>query len=292
MELLIQLLVNGCVYAGIYSVLAIGFGILYRALKFFYVAYGASFVATLYFIIFLNKYSFSFISEIFLSLIFSIFLGFLFEILIYRNLDKRKVSSILLFIASLGLYIIVVNLISMFFGNNIQIINQSINNTSFTLGKIIITKIQIIQFITSWLITIIFWLLIRKNTFIKSLWVIGDNPDLVKILGLPYSKIRIFIFCISSLFSGIGAILIALDIGIHPYLGMHIILTSAVAVIIGGIDFYWGWIIGSLLISFLHTLSIWKFSPKWNDLITFSILIIVLLYRPYGILTSEKRLEE
>ena len=86
--------------------------------------------------------------------------------------------------------------------------------------------------------------------------------------------------------------LTALDIGMDPHVGMPALLTSAVAVIIGGIDSYWGWVLGALMIAELQSLVVWKVSSQWTPLLTFALLIIMLLTRPQGILGTKKRLEE
>lgn len=75
-------------------------------------------------------------------------------------------------------------------------------------------------------------------------------------------------------------------------MGFPALLTSVVAVIIGGIDRLSGWILGSFTIALIQSLVIWKFSANWAPLATFLILILILLLRPQGIIGTKKRIEE
>ena len=135
-------------------------------------------------------------------------------------------------------------------------------------------------------------LTVKKARLIKALWAMGDEPDLVRVLGLPFYLLRALVFIISSFFAGTASILTALDVGMDPHVGMGALLTGAVAVMVGGVEKFAGWIVGAFTLAILQSLAVWKFSARWIDLVTFSLLIITLLTRPQGIMGTRKRLEE
>lgn len=292
MSLLLQLLLNAIVNASIYALLAIGFGIVYRSMRFFHIAFGAVYVIAFY-------ASFACISMLELSIYISIvggvisgaFAGVVMDKAVYLPLVRREASSEILFISSLGLYILIVNLTALLFGNEVKIISKGIS-PSFAFGSLVITKMQAIQFVTGWIAVILFWFFIRKNTFMKGIWAMGENPNLVISLGLPYELMRSVVFAFSSVFAGIAAVLVGLDVGQDPNVGMQALLIAAVVVIVGGVDTFWGWIGGALMLAVLQSLSVWQFSARWNDLITFGILILTLLFRPQGLFSPKKRKEE
>ena len=80
--------------------------------------------------------------------------------------------------------------------------------------------------------------------------------------------------------------------GMDPHVGMHYLLLGSVAVFFGGVDRYWAWGAGAMLLAALQSLAVWKFSAQWTDLVTFGVLIFVLLFRPQGLFGLRKRLEE
>jgi branched-chain amino acid transport system permease protein len=292
MTLLFQLLLNALVNAAIYSLLAVGFGLVYRSMRFFYIAYGAVYVTASYTVIALmENMGMSYHSVLIAGIMVGVLAGIAMDKAVYLPLEKRGASTGVLFIASLGLYILVINIIALIFGNEVKIISKGIE-PSFSFGSFVITRIQGIQFLTGWIFIIAFWLIIRKNTFMKGIWAMGENPALVKVLGLPYKRMRNAVFMLSSLFAGTASVLTALDVGIDPHVGMSALLTGAVAVLVGGVDMFWGWIAGAFILSILQSIAVWQFSARWNDLITFGMLIAVLLFRPQGLFSPKKRREE
>ena len=60
----------------------------------------------------------------------------------------------------------------------------------------------------------------------------------------------------------------------------------------GGTDRFLGWVLGGFVLAILHSVVLWKLSAQWMDLATFGVLIVILLFRPRGILGLRRRLEE
>jgi len=292
MILLLQLLANGLVNAGIYALLAIGFGIVNRTTRIFHITYGGFYTLSAYFLYtFLRILKLPLFVCIPLVLIILSILGILMEKGVYRPLYKRSAGSGVFLIASLGIYIIIENLIALIFGNEVKILSKGIE-PSYSLAGVVLTRIQIIQFIVSLVLIITFYILVKRVKIIKALWAMGDEPELLRALGLPLFKLRELVFIISSVFVGVASMLTALDVGMDPHVGLSTLLTAAVAVIVGGIDSYLGWIAGSFILAELQSLVIWRTSARWAPLVTFVLLIFILLTRPQGVLGTKKRLEE
>jgi len=292
MTLLLQLLLNAIVNASIYSLLAVGFGLVYRSMRFFHIAFGAVYIIASYAVIAgLAISGFPLIFAIAAGVLVGALSGVVMDKTVYLPLERTGATPNILFIASLGIYILIVNLIALFFGNEVRILLRGIE-PSLSIGSFIITRMQIVQFLVGWVIIILFWFIIRKNTFMKGIWALGETPTLVRVLGLPYGLMRTVVFALSSAFAGTASLLIALDVGIDPHVGMQALLTGAVAVIVGGVDVYWGWIGGAIILAVVQSMAVWQFSSRWNDLVTFGILIVVLLFRPQGLFSPRKRREE
>lgn len=290
--LLLQLIINGLVNASIYSLIATGFGIVYRSTKIFHIVYAGFYTLSGYFF-----YTFFKILglPLYISLLFTIIIisicGFLIEKTVYLPFYKRNSSQSVILIASLGIYIIIENFIALIFGNEIKVIFSGVY-PGFSFWGIILTKFQIVQLFTGIIIILIFYILIRKVRIIKMLWAMGDEPELIISLGLPFYRLREIVFIVSSVFVCIASILTAIDTGIDPRSGFPALLIAVVSVIFGGYDSFPGWILGSLILAELNSLVIWKFSANWSPLVNFLILILILLTRPQGIMGTRKRFEE
>jgi branched-chain amino acid transport system permease protein len=298
--MLIQLLVNGLIAGSVYALVALGFSLIYRSTKIFHIAHACVYTAAAYFLyLFHIQAHMGLVVSIVLSLICTGILGILMEITVYHPLFKEEASSSVMLISSIGIMTIVINTIAMLWGNETKIIVSGISevkkfNNPFAsvespFKEIILTVPQLYQFGIS-ILTILLVLAVLKYTkFGKKVNAICDNDRLVEIFGISLTRYRVMIFFIGSLMAGLGSVLFAVDVGMDPYVGMPILLIAAVAVIVGGVGYFFGAVLGGFLMGFAKALVVWKMSAKWENMIVFILLILFLLLRPEGILSRSKR---
>jgi branched-chain amino acid transport system permease protein len=246
-------------------------------------------IAPYSFITFNTTLGLGFALSVFLALLVTVLVGVLIEIVIYQPLEKRNSHANVVLISSIGVMIVIINLIALFYGNETKIINRELSG-SVTFGDIIITHNQLIQFFVS-ITTIAVFLVVLKFTKTGiTTRALRDNPTLCKIFALNVPKLRIGLFAVSSLFAGIGGFVVAYDVGTDPYVGMPILLNAVVALIIGGIGKFYTPVIGGFFIATLQSLAIWQFSAHWTEAVTFVVLIVFLIFRPQGFFGEKQRL--
>ena len=119
-----QLFVNGLIAGGIYSLVALGFGLIYSTTRFFHFAHGAVYAVGAYLTYACWLFGLSLYIAIPLAIIGTSILGALLDIGIYRPLRQRGASSLILLIASLGLFTVIQNLISLVFGDDTKTIRS------------------------------------------------------------------------------------------------------------------------------------------------------------------------
>ncbi|MBE6372944.1 MAG: branched-chain amino acid ABC transporter permease [Lentisphaerae bacterium] len=292
MNLFLQLLGNGLVQGAMALCLAAGFGFVYRSLRIFHIAMGGQFVFSCYaFYFFAVRLNWGFFWSGLTALVLSAAFGVLIELAVYRPFFKKNSSSGVMMIASLGVMIIVENLIALGFGNEVKTISNQLE-PSAVLGGLRFTRIQLIQFFGGIAIFAGAGLLTGYVRYFKAVWAMGEQPELIPVLGLPQSLLRLTVMVLSSVMIAVPAILISWDIGMDPHVGMHYLLLASVAVFFGGTDRYLSWGIGTMVLAVLQSLAVWKFSARWTDLVTFGALVVILLFRPQGVFGTRKRLEE
>jgi branched-chain amino acid transport system permease protein len=74
-----------------------------------------------------------------------------------------------------------------------------------------------------------------------------------------------------------------------PYVGLPMLLNAVVALIVGGVGRFEAPVIGGFIIGILQSVAVWTFSSRWQDAITFTLLVLFLLFRPQGIMGEKKR---
>ena len=122
-----QILINILISTSIYLLIALSFSKIYYPTKFFQIAHAAVISFGAYFVFFfVNKFSILFSVAIALAIVSATLIGIACEVFVYRQMRKRNVPALAYLIASIGLYVVLQNCISIFFGDDTKIINTGI----------------------------------------------------------------------------------------------------------------------------------------------------------------------
>jgi branched-chain amino acid transport system permease protein len=287
-----QFIANGLCKGATYSLLALGFGLIYTTSRVFHIAHAAVYVAAAYALYsFLGFLKFPLALAVSLALLVSMALGIAVEFFVYRALDRKGASSAVLMISSLGVYIVVINLIAMFFGSESRILRSDFEAT-VSIGNVILTHVQIAQFLVSAVAIVFYWIFLGRSPLGRTCRAVADDSVLAAALGVKVEGTRLVAIALGSLLAGLGSVLIALDVGMDPYGGFPIVMVAAVSCIVGGLHRFIAPALGGILLGLTQSLVIWQTSAKWENAVTFTILIAFLLLRPQGLLGMRKRLEE
>jgi len=283
-----QLLLNGIIAGSIYALIAIGFTVIYRTVKFFHFAHGIVYTAGAYFaytlIISLHL---NFALSFFLAIALAAILGVAIDRLVYYPLRQQKASNLIFLLASFGVVIFIQNLIQLIYGAQILTIRTGpIKEGHHFLGAVI-TDIQILILAISIILMIFLWLFIQKTKLGKAMRAVSDDPIAANVVGINPERIILTSFAIGSALAGVAGILISFETNIEPTMGFSALLKGIIASIIGGIGSIPGAVLGGFFLGLAENLGIWKISAGWKDCIAFAILIIFLLLRPRGILGNK-----
>lgn len=288
--MIIQILINSIINGLLLALVALGFHIIFSATKIFHIAHGGIYVAGVYFYLWSSPVV-GVAPGIILSVVFAFLLGVLIEWSVYKPLLKKSSNENIALISSLGVYIIIINVIALLFGNETKILDNTIRE-SLQLGEIIITRPQVWQVYFAIHMIALFLIFIKVTGYGLKIRAISDNPVLARVMGIKTQTIRYIVFGIGSMMAISAALLKGFDTGIDPYSGMAITLSAAVVVIIGGSSSLHGTILASMLLAIIQNFTEFFLSAQWKDTVTFTILIIVLLWRTEGILQFNVRVDE
>lgn len=292
MSLFLQLLSNGLVNGALFALLAVAFGLVYRSARVFHIAFAGLFLLGPYASWWVSsRLGFEIWAAIPVGMLVGAVTAWLSELVLYRPLVRRRASPAAVIVATLGLFVVIVNLVALGFGTEVRVIERGLSRRVM-IGPVGLTVIQIWQFLLGVSAVAGLGWATRRLKMFKILWAMGENPELVPVLGLPMDRYRTILFLLSGALAALAGGLIGYDVGINPHMGMSYLLVAAVGVLAGGIDSYRGWVLGGFAVAVLHSLTVWQFSAKWIDLATFAVLIAVLVFRPRGMLEVRRRLEE
>lgn len=268
--------------------MAIGFTYIFRVTKVFHLAHGGIYVAGAFASWWMLLKTGSWVASVLFAFLIVSLVILLFEKTVYLPLNKRQSNQSISLIASTGLYVIIVNVLALLFGNENKTIGDAISG-SFELGAIILTKVQLCQLIVGILVNATFFVYLQISKSNLALQSISDNETISKVFGINTEKERVKIFLIGSVLACIAAILKTLEVGIDPQAGMGITLTAAVVTILVSRLSILLIVTFSIALTLLQNSIEWFLDAQWKDGITFLILLLVILSKTEGIVSYNLR---
>ena len=285
MDILLQLIVNGLIAGSIYALFAISFNFVFAATRFFNLAHGSIAVVGAYVVFYLNReVGFELAVSLVLGVLAAALCGILIDRVVYHRLKLRGGSPMILLVASLGVMIVVHSILAILFTSNFTTITGRFAKTHLELFGTSFTSVQLTIFILSIVVSTAFFFFLRYTKFGKVVSAVSDDEEVSRIVGINADKVMAQVFFLGSGLAGLGGILFALDTGIDPSMDMLFLLKGVIAAIVGGIGNIYGALIGAIFIGLVENLGIWYIPSEWKDTIAFAILVIFLVFRPYGIL--------
>lgn len=285
MEIASQLFINSIIAGAIYTMIALGFNLIFGAVRFFDMGFGALTAVGAYSVFFVTReIGGSVMMGVLAGIVVAGLVGHGAYRMVYAPLRKRKASDMVLLVASLGVFTVLQAVIAMLFTNQFRVLSQSAGlERTFHIGGGVITETQSIIFGVGVFVSLALFLLLSYTLFGKQVRAIGDDEEAAVIVGINTSRIIGTVFFVGSAIAGLAGILVGYDTGIEPTMGLGLLLKGVIASIIGGVGNVYGGVAGAFLLGFAENFGIWKISGEWKDAIAFALLIVVLLVRPKGI---------
>lgn len=285
-----QILINGLIQGLFISLLAIGFSIVYNSTGIFHIAQGAIYSVAPFLLFSFIKAGTGIPIAVLLTFAITIFLSMSFEKANHWPLYRKEASTMIQLISSLGIYIIIIQIVAIIWGNEARVLREGIDVT-YNFSGLILTRSQMIGGIISLSFIIIFFFWLKRTNSGLMFTALSDNPIQLSLIGYDVTRLRLLAFGLSGFFTTVAAILTALDIGFDPHGGLNIVLIAIVATIIGGRGSFVGPVICGILLGFIRSQVVWYTSARWEDTITFLLLVLFLFVRPQGIIGNKGRFE-
>lgn len=279
-----QIFLNTLSSFAVFLLLTLSFYLIYKPTKTFHLSHAFSIALGGYSIyLFYNLLNLPLVFAVLLALMLAAGFGVANEVVFYQKLRSLKDAGIKMLILSLGVYIVFQNLISIFFGDDIKALAKGEVKVGNEFLGAYITDVQIITVVVALLVFGLTLLLWYKTQFGKAVRAIALNPELAQVFGIPKQKIIILCFALGSIYASLAGLLVGFDTGITPTMGFSLLLYGVVAMIIGGTERLSGLFVGALILALAQNLSAYYIDTKWTDAITYGILIVFLIIRPYGV---------
>lgn len=279
-------LINGISLGSVYAIIALGYTMVYGIAKMLNFAHGDIIMVggfTVFTIV--STAGGSPVVGILASIVVCTVLGVTIEKVAYRPL--RGASPLAVLITAIGVSYLLQNIALLVFGSNARQFTSVVTLPALKLadGKLSISSVTIVTIVTCVVIMVVLTTFINKTKMGQAMLAVSEDKGAATLMGINVNGTIAITFAIgSSLAAVAGVLLCSAYPSLTPYTGSMPGIKAFVAAVFGGIGSIPGAMIGGILLGVIENLAKAYISSQLADAIVFSVLIIVLLVRPTGIL--------
>lgn len=279
-------LINGISLGSVYAIIALGYTMVYGIAKMLNFAHGDIIMVggfTVFTIV--STAGGSPVVGVLASIVVCTVLGVTIEKVAYRPL--RGASPLAVLITAIGVSYLLQNVALLIFGSNARQFTSVVTLTALKLagGKLSISGVTIVTIITCVIIMLALTTFINKTKIGQAMLAVSEDKGAATLMGINVNGTIAVTFAIGSSLAAIaGVLLCSAYPSLTPYTGSMPGIKAFVAAVFGGIGSIPGAMIGGILLGVIENLAKAYISSQLADAIVFSVLIIVLLVRPTGIL--------
>jgi branched-chain amino acid transport system permease protein len=279
---ILQQALNGLAIGAVYTLIALGLTVVFGILGIAHFAHGsvAMFGGYLTFV-FTERLGLPFFAAMGLAMLAGAVLGLLIERLAYRPV--RDAPHINAFIIALGLTMMIEGLNLLLFGAD-QVVIQTPYRGVFNVAGIAIAQLRVLVILTACVLIGVIALLISRTKTGKSIRAVAQNRQAAVLMGVNVSMVSLVVFAISSALGVSAGALIGALLAIAPGVGEGLAVKGFAVLILGGLGSIPGAIVGGLILGVSEAMAAGFISSAYKDVIAFLVMIVVLLFRPEGLL--------
>ena len=275
--------INGLNIGSIYALIALGYTMVYGIAKLINFAHGDVIMVGAYISFISMKFGLPWWLAVIISIVACAALGVVMEKVAYKPL--RNASRISLLITAIGISYLLQNLFQLIFGANPQPYHAFITLPALNLGGISIQANYYITFSVSVVLMILLTLFVNKTTMGKAMRAVSEDEGAAKLMGINVDTTISLTFAIGCALAAIAGILYANCYPmINPTLGSLPGIKAFIAAVLGGIGSIPGAVIGAFILGMVEAMTKAYISSQLTDTIVFAILILMLVFKPAGIL--------
>ncbi|WP_163369657.1 high-affinity branched-chain amino acid ABC transporter permease LivH [Endozoicomonas acroporae] len=292
----IQQLLNGLTIGSTYALIAIGYTMVYGIIGMINFAHGEIYMIGSYVafavlaglaLMGVDSIALMLAAAFIISIIITSTYGFAVERVAYRPL--RNSNRLIALISAIGMSIFLQNYVRIVQGSR-DIAMPSLITGGWTFGpadefNVTLSYMQVVIFIITFITMTLLTLFISKSRMGRACRACAEDLGMTRLLGINTNQVISLTFIIGAALAAVAGVLLGLYYGvINPYIGFLAGLKAFTAAVLGGIGSIPGAVLGGLILGVTEAFTAGYFSSEYKDVVAFSLLVLILLFRPSGIL--------
>jgi branched-subunit amino acid ABC-type transport system permease component len=292
----LQLAANGLVTGSVFAIAAVGVSLVYGILGLVNFAYGdfmtfGAFVAVLFNV----TLGVPMVAAAGAAMVGTALLSVALEGALWRPLRARRAGFMSLFLASIGLALVLRQAIFLVAGPQPRSYDVDPYKV-YVLGSVRLSGSQGVAVVVALAVIVLVGLMLGGSSLGRMMRAVADDRALAAVSGVDTSRVVVLTWVVAGLLAGLAGVLAALvQSSFDPNFGFSLLLPIFAAVVLGGIGSAYGALAGGLVLGLATELSTWSglhggVNPVYKPVVAFAVLIAVLLVRPQGLLGRARTL--
>jgi branched-chain amino acid transport system permease protein len=289
MHQFVQQLINGVSLGSIYALIALGYTMIYGILKLINFAHGDVYMLGAYIGFFCTSMlKLSFLPSIIVAMVGTALAGMIIERVAYRPM--RNAPRIAILITAIGVSFFLENAMILFASPQPRTFPAVFSATVYHFGALVINSQQIVILVSAIVLMIALTYIVNYTKIGKAMRAVSFDADAARLMGINIDFVISMTFALGSALAGAGGVLVGIYYNsIEPLMGMVPGIKAFVAAVLGGIGIIPGAMMGGIILGVVEALVSGFISSTFRDAAAFAILIIILLYKPQGLLGKNVR---
>jgi branched-chain amino acid transport system permease protein len=218
--------------------------------------------------------------------------GVFIERVAYRPLRNKGANRLYVVITALMVGLILENGNLAIFGASSRKFPEIIEKSVLSIANVHITNLKVLVIIAAFLIFAFLQMVVNRTKIGMAMRAISYDKFAIPLMGIPVNRVIVFTFILGSSLAAVAGVLFGMSYPVlDPYMGMIIGWKAFIAAVVGGIGDIKGAFLGGFILGFIEILVVSFFSSNLKDLISFTILLLILVIKPtgfYGVAKSTK----
>jgi branched-chain amino acid transport system permease protein len=284
-----QTIIDGLVDGSIYAIGAIGFSLIYGITGTFHIAYGTAALVAIYIAAEIGLTGSAGYVGLLAGIPAAALIGVGAYALFYRPLERKGRSRTIIFVASLGLTIMLESLIPWVFGADTRNFSfPALVNDRHVLGMHL-SVLSIIALVAALGLSIVLALALRSTSYGRRLRALAVNPELAEVMGLGRASVLSITFAIGSALGYVALLMLGMSRSVTPAIGTPFTLIVAIAVLAGGLGSLTGAYVVSLGFGLVEAITQSYLPGQWTLIVVYGVFTLIILIKPTGLLRGSMR---
>ncbi|UCF96864.1 MAG: branched-chain amino acid ABC transporter permease [Spirochaetaceae bacterium] len=281
--MLLQAVINGILFGAVYATIGIGFSLVWGVMNIINVAHGSFIMIgaylsyTLYAVLGIDP----FLSiPVVMAVLFA--LAYVIQKFVLNRVVRGSVFITLTF--TFGLQILIANICLLIWSADYRSVKLPYSSAGFEIGGVVVPLVRLGIFAVALVLTGLFYLFIRRTKTGIAINATALNFEGAKTVGIDVFNIYAITFGVSAALAGAAGCLISPIMSVNPFVGGPLVGKAFVISILGGLGSTIGALAGGMVLGLVETVGTAFIPSSYQELLGFSVLVLVLVFRPQGLL--------